>query len=123
MAHDLDRIVKELSELTVVEASELASKLESSWGVSASVPMVSANTSSDEKKEDVKDEFNVLLKEIGSKKISVIKEVRSITGLGLKEAKDLVESAPKVIKESLGKDEANEIKSKLESVGATIELK
>jgi large subunit ribosomal protein L7/L12 len=124
MSTNLNKIVEELSNLTVLESAELAKKLEEHWGVSASnVFAGSAPIAGNEVQEEVKDEFDLILKEIGSKKISVIKEVRSITGLGLKEAKDLVESAPKIIKESLPKSEAEEIKSKLELVGATIELK
>jgi len=123
MSINLDKIVEELSKLTVLEAAELSKKLEDHWGVSGSTSVVVDSTSNTDIKEDEKNEFNVLLKDIGSKKISVIKEVRSITGLGLKEAKDLVESAPKIVKESLGKSEAEEVKSKLEAVGATVELK
>ena len=123
---DLDKLVDELSKLTVIEAAELASKLEETWGVSAAAPVavaaVAAGGDGGEAAAE-KDEFDVVLAAIGDKKINVIKEVRAITGLGLKEAKDLVESAPKAVKEACGKDEAEELKKKLEEVGATIELK
>jgi len=124
MSINLDKIVEDLSKLTVLEAAELSKKLEEHWGVSAmsAVPVASSSSSQDAKEES-KDEYDVILSTIGSKKISVIKEVRSITGLGLKEAKDLVESAPKAVKESVAKSEAEEIKSKLEAAGATVELK
>ena len=123
---DLDKLVDELSKLTVIEAAELAKKLEETWGVSAAAPVaVAAVAGGGEAAEAAaeKDEFDVVLASIGDKKINVIKEVRAITGLGLKEAKDLVESAPKAIKEAVGKDEAEELKKKLEDVGATVELK
>lgn len=124
MSINLDKIVEDLSKLTVLEAAELSKKLESHWGVSAmSAAPVASNSSSQDSKEESKDEYDVILSTIGSKKISVIKEVRSITGLGLKEAKDLVEGAPKAVKESIAKSEAEEIKSKLEAAGATVELK
>jgi large subunit ribosomal protein L7/L12 len=124
MSINLDKIVEDLCKLTVLEAAELSKKLEEHWGVSAmsAVPVASSSSSQDAKEES-KDEYDVILSTIGSKKISVIKEVRSITGLGLKEAKDLVESAPKAVKESVAKSEAEEIKSKLEAAGATVELK
>ena len=124
---DLDKLVEELSKLTVLEASELASKLEEHWGVSAAAPVamampgVAADGGGEAAAEQ--DEFNVILAAIGDKKINVIKEVRAITSLGLKEAKDLVEAAPKAVKEGVGKEEAEEIKKKLEEVGATIEIK
>jgi large subunit ribosomal protein L7/L12 len=122
---DLDKLVDELSKLTVIEAAELAGKLEETWGVSAAAPVAVAAVATGEPAEAAaeKDEFDVVLAVIGDKKINVIKEVRAITGLGLKEAKDLVESAPKAIKEACGKDEAEELKKKLEEVGATVELK
>jgi large subunit ribosomal protein L7/L12 len=124
MSINLDKIVEDLSKLTVLEAAELSKKLENHWGVSAmSAVPVASNSSSQDAKEESKDEYDVILSTIGSKKISVIKEVRSITGLGLKEAKDLVEGAPKAVKESIAKSEAEEIKSKLEAAGATVELK
>ncbi|MFQ6018617.1 MAG: 50S ribosomal protein L7/L12 [Kiloniellaceae bacterium] len=124
---DLDKLVEELSKLTVTEAAELAKKLEETWGVSAAVPVaVATPAGGGEAAEAVveeKDSFDVILAAIGDKKINVIKEVRAITGLGLKEAKDLVESAPKPVKEGCGKDEAEELKKKLEEAGATVELK
>jgi len=124
MSINLDKIVEDLSKLTVLEAAELSKKLESHWGVSAmSVAPVAASSPSQDSKEESKDEYDVVLSVIGSKKISVIKEVRSVTGLGLKEAKDLVEGAPKVVKGAVSKSEAEEIKSKLEAAGATVELK
>ncbi len=123
---DLDKLVDELSKLTVIEAAELASKLEETWGVSAAAPVaVAAVPGGAEPAEAAaeKDEFDVVLASIGDKKINVIKEVRAITGLGLKEAKDLVESAPKAVKEGCAKAEAEELKKKLEDAGATVELK
>jgi large subunit ribosomal protein L7/L12 len=122
---DLQKIADELSALTVMEAAELSKMLEEQWGVSAAAPVaVAAAGGADagaavEEKED----FDVILASFGEKKINVIKEVRAITGLGLKEAKELVESAPKAIKEGAKKDEAEEIKKKLEEAGATVELK
>jgi len=123
---DLGKIVDNLSSLTVLEAAELSKMLEEKWGVSAAAPVAvaAAAAGGDAAEADApKDEFNVILAEIGDKKINVIKEVRAVTGLGLKEAKDLVESAPAAIKEAVGKDEAEEIKTKIEAVGATVELK
>lgn len=123
---DLDKLVGELSKLTVIEAAELSKKLEEVWGVSAAAPVaVAAAPGAGEAAEVVaeKTEFDVILAVIGDKKINVIKEVRALTGLGLKEAKDLVEAAPKAIKEGVSKDESEAIKKKLEEVGATIELK
>ena len=122
---DLDKLVEELSKLTVIEAAELATKLEETWGVSAAAPVAVAAAAPAEGGAAAaeKDEFDVVLAAIGDKKINVIKEVRAITGLGLKEAKDLVEGAPKPVKEGVGKDEAEELKKKLEEVGATVELK
>ncbi len=121
---DLDKIVKELSELTVMEAAELAKKLEEEWGVeaSAAVAVAAAPAAAGEAAAE-KTEFDVILASAGSSKINVIKEVRGITGLGLKEAKELVESAPKALKEGASKEEAEEIKAKLEAAGATIEVK
>ena len=124
---DLEKIAEELSSLTVLEASELATLLEDKWGVSAAAPVVvsaaaSGTVTGDETAEE-KTEFDVVLAAFGAKKINVIKEVRAATGLGLKEAKDLVESAPKVIKEGVSKDEAEKLKKVLEEVGATVELK
>ncbi len=126
---DLDKLVEELSNLTVLEAAELATKLEDTWGVSAAaapmaMPMMAAAGGGDDAAPaaEEKTEFDVVLKAIGDKKINVIKEVRAITGLGLKEAKELVESAPKAIKEGVQKDEADKLKEQLEGVGATIEI-
>ncbi len=123
---DLDKLVDELSKLTVIEAAELAGKLEETWGVSAAAPVaVAAAGGAGEaaEAEAEKTEFDIILAAFGDKKINVIKEVRAMTGLGLKEAKDLVESAPKAIKEGASKDEAEALKKKLEDVGATVELK
>jgi large subunit ribosomal protein L7/L12 len=125
---DLDKLVDELSKLTVIEAAELAKKLEETWGVSAAAPvamaaMPGAGGGEAAAAEAEKTEFDVVLVAAGEKKINVIKEVRAATGLGLKEAKDLVESAPKPVKEAASKDEAEALKKKLEEVGATVELK
>ena len=124
---DLEKIAEELSNLTVLEASELSKILEEKWGVSAAAPVaVAAAAPSGEAGGDAaeeKDSFTVVLTDVGDKKINVIKEVRTATGLGLKEAKELVESAPKDIKDDVPKDEANEIKEKLEAAGAKVELK
>ena len=121
---DLNKLVDELSKLTVIEAAELATKLEDTWGVSAAVPVAVAAAAGDggEVAEE-KDSFDVVLTSYGEKKINVIKEVRAITSLGLKEAKDLVEGVPNAVKEGCQKAEAEEIKGKLESAGATVELK
>jgi large subunit ribosomal protein L7/L12 len=124
---DLDKLVEELSKLTVIEAADLAKKLEEAWGVSAAAPVAVAampGAGGDAAPaEEEKDAFDVILAAFGEKKINVIKEVRAITGLGLKEAKDLVEGAPKAVKEECGKEEAETIKKKLEEAGATVELK
>jgi len=127
---DLDKLVDELSNLTVLEAAELSKMLEEKWGVSAAAaaPMAmampaAAGGDAGGAAAEEKTDFDVVLASVGDKKINVIKEVRGITGLGLKEAKDLVESAPKAIKEGATKDEAEEMKKKLEEAGATIELK
>ena len=123
---DLQKIVDELSTLTVLEAAELSKMLEEHWGVSAAAPVAVAGAGGGGEAAaaaEEKDEFDVILASAGDKKINVIKEVRGITGLGLKEAKDLVESAPKAVKEGATKDEANEIKEKLEAAGASVELK
>lgn len=122
---DLEKIVEDLSSLSVLEAAELSKMLEEKWGVSASaaVAVAAAPGAGDAAAVEEKDEFDVMLMSAGEKKINVIKEVRAITGLGLKEAKDLVESAPKAIKEAAAKGEAEEIKAKLEAAGATVELK
>ena len=121
---DLEKLVDDLSGLTVLEAAELSKLLEEKWGVSASAPVaVAAAAAGGGEAEEAKTDFDVILAEIGEKKINVIKEVRAITGLGLKEAKDLVEGAPKPVKEGVPKDEAEEIKKKLEDAGAKAELK
>ena len=121
---DLQKIVDELSTLTVLEAAELSKMLEEHWGVSAAAPVaVAAAGAAPAEAAEEKDEFDVILASAGDKKINVIKEVRGITGLGLKEAKDLVEGAPKAVKEGISKGEAEEIKTKLEEAGATVELK
>lgn len=121
---DLEKIVEQLSELTVLEAAELSTMLEEKWGVSAAAPVaVAAVGGAAAPAAEEKDSFDVVLAAAGEKKINVIKEVRAITGLGLKEAKDLVESAPKAVKEGVGKEEAEELKKKLEEVGASVELK
>ncbi len=121
---DLDKLVDELSKLTVIEAAELATKLEDTWGVSAAVPVAMAAVADDAgEAAEEKDSFDVILTSYGEKKINVIKEVRAITSLGLKEAKDLVEGVPKAVKEACQKGEAEEIKAKLEAAGATVELK
>ncbi|WP_343561372.1 50S ribosomal protein L7/L12 [Kiloniella sp. b19] len=123
---DLDKLVEELSKLTVLEAAELASKLEDHWGVSAAAPVAVAAVAGGDAGAAggaEQTEFDVILASAGEKKINVIKEVRGITGLGLKEAKELVEGAPKPVKEGASKDEAEEIKKKLEEAGATVELK
>ncbi len=123
---DLEKIVEELSSLSVLEASELSKLLEDKWGVTAAAPVAVAAapaSAAGEAAAEEKDSFTVVLAAAGDKKINVIKEVRTITGLGLKEAKDLVESAPKDVKEGASKDEAAEIKEKLEAAGATVELK
>ena len=123
---DIAKIAEDLSSLTVLEAAELATMLEEKWGVSAAAaPMaVAMPTGGDTSGAgDEKTEFDVVLTAAGSSKINVIKEVRTITGLGLKEAKDLVEGAPKAVKEGASKEEAEQIKSKLEEAGATVEVK
>ncbi len=121
---DLEKIVEELSSLSVLEASELSKLLEEKWGVSAAAPVAAAAApAAAAAAEEEKDSFTVVLTAAGEKKINVIKEVRTITGLGLKEAKDLVEGAPKDVKENASKSEAAEIKAKLEAAGATVELK
>ena len=124
---DLEKIAEELSALTVIQASELSKLLEEKWGVSAAAPVAVAaavpGAAAGGDAGEEKTEFEVILASVGDKKINVIKEVRSITGLGLKEAKDLVESAPKPVKEGASKDEAEELKKKLEGAGATVEVK
>ena len=124
MAENLDKIVDDLSTLTVMEAAELSKLLEEKWGVSAAAPAAVMQVAGDAAAvEEEKTEFDLVLASFGEKKINVIKEVRAITGLGLKEAKDLVEAAPSAIKEGINKDEAEELKKKLEDVGATVEVK
>ncbi len=122
---DLEKIAEELSALTVLEAAELSKLLEEKWGVSAAAPVAVAGAApaAAAEAEEEKDEFDVILTAAGEKKINVIKEVRTITGLGLKEAKDLVEGAPKPVKEGVKKEEAAEMKKKLEEAGASVELK
>jgi large subunit ribosomal protein L7/L12 len=122
---DLQKIVDDLSSLTVLEAAELAKLLEEKWGVSAAAPvaMMAAGGGGEAAAVEEKTDFTVVLAAAGAQKINVIKEVRAITGLGLKEAKDLVEGAPKPVKEGVNKDEADKIKKQLEAAGATVELK
>ena len=126
---DLEKLAEELSNLTVMEAADLAKILEEKWGVSAAAPMAVAmpaaggDAGGGAGGGEEQTEFSVVLSAIGDKKINVIKEVRAITGLGLKEAKDLVESAPKPVKEGVTKDEAEEMKKQLEEAGASVELK
>ena len=123
---DLNQIVENLSALTVMEAAELVKKLEEKWGVSAAaapVVMAGGGAAAAAAPAEEKTEFTVVLKEAGANKINVIKEVRAITGLGLKEAKDLVEGAPKDVKASIPKAEAEELKKKLEAAGAKVEIK
>lgn len=125
---DLEKLAEELSALTVIEAAELSKMLEEKWGVSAAAPVAVAAAPGAAGgdaggAEEEKTDFDVILAAVGDKKINVIKEVRGITGLGLKEAKDLVEGAPKPVKEGAPKEEAEEIKKKLEEAGATVELK
>ncbi|ACS51002.1 MULTISPECIES: 50S ribosomal protein L7/L12 [Bartonella] len=121
---DLEKIVEDLSNLTLLEAAELSKLLEEKWGVSAAAPVaVAAVAGAAAPAAEEKTEFDVILVEGGAQKINVIKEVRALTGLGLKEAKDLVEGAPKPIKEGASKEEAEKIKSQLEAAGAKVELK
>ena len=121
---DLAKIVDDLSGLTVMEAAELSKLLEEKWGVSAAAPVaVAAAAGPAAAAAEEQTEFDVVLAKFGDKKIEVIKEVRAITGLGLKEAKDLVEGAPKTVKEAVSKSEGEELKKKLEAAGATVELK
>uniref|UniRef100_A0A914XST0 50S ribosomal protein L7/L12 n=2 Tax=cellular organisms TaxID=131567 RepID=A0A914XST0_9BILA len=121
---DLAKIVEDLSALTVLEAAELSKLLEEKWGVSAAAPVaVAAAAGAAAPAAEEKTEFDVILADGGANKINVIKEVRAITGLGLKEAKDLVEGAPKAVKEAASKDEAEKIKAQLEAAGAKVELK
>lgn len=122
---DLAKIVDDLSSLTVLEAAELSKMLEEKWGVSAAAPVAAvaaAPAAGGDAEVEEQSEFNVVLASFGDKKINVIKEVRAITSLGLKEAKDLVEAAPKAIKEGVSKEEADKIKERLEAAGATVEI-
>ncbi len=122
---NLEKLVEELSTLTVLEAAQLSKLLEEKWGVSAAAPVAAAAApgAAAAAPAEVKDEFNVILTAAGDKKINVIKAVREITGLGLKEAKDLVEAAPKAVKEGVPKADAEKLKAKLEAEGAKVELK
>ena len=122
----LEKLVEDLSALTVLEAADLAKLLEEKWGVTAAAPVAVAaagGAAAPVEAAEEQTEFTVILASFGEKKIEVIKEVRGITGLGLKEAKDLVEAAPKAVKEGVSKDEANKIKAQLEAAGAKVELK
>jgi large subunit ribosomal protein L7/L12 len=120
---DIEKIAEDLSGLTVLEAAELSKLLEEKWGVSAAAPVaVAAAGPAAAAEAEAKDSFDVILAGFGDKKINVIKEVRAITGLGLKEAKDLVEGVPKPVREGVDKDEADKIKEQLEGAGATVEL-
>ena len=120
---DLNKIIDDLSSLTVVEAAELSKQLEEKWGVTAATAVAPAPAAEGAAPVEEKDEFTIMLTSAGDKKINVIKEVRTVTALGLKEAKDLVESAPKEVKSGVNKKEAEEIKAKLEAAGAKVELK
>jgi len=121
---DLNKIIEDLSSLTVVEAAELSKQLEEKWGVTAATAVAAAPAASaGDAPAEEKDDFTIMLTSAGDKKINVIKEVRAVTELGLKEAKDLVEGAPKEVKSGVNKKEAEEIKAKLEAAGAKVELK
>ena len=120
---DLNKIIDELSKLTVVEAADLSKKLEEKWGVTAAAPVAAVSAAEKAAPAEEKSDFTIFLTAIGDQKIKVIKEVRVITGLGLKEAKDLVEAAPKELKKSVPKKDAEEAKKKLEAAGAKVELK
>jgi len=120
---DLNKIVEELSKLTVVEAADLSKQLEEKWGVKAATAVAPAPTQAGAAPAEEQDEFTIVLTSAGDKKINVIKEIRTMTTLGLKEAKDLVEAAPKELKTGVNKKEAEEIKKKLEAAGAQVELK
>jgi len=120
---NIEQLAEDLSALTVIEAADLAKMLEEKWGVSAAAPAAAAAAPAAAEAAEAKTEFDVILASIGDKKINVIKEVRAITGLGLKEAKEMVESAPAAVKEGASKDECDEIKKKLEEAGATVEIK
>ncbi|MFI3290613.1 MAG: 50S ribosomal protein L7/L12 [Opitutales bacterium] len=118
-----EQVIEWLSGLTILEVAALVKELEEKWGVTAAAPVAMVAAAADAGPAEEKTEFDVILKEIGANKIAVIKEVRGITGLGLKEAKDLVEGAPKAVKEGVSKDEATEIEAKLKATGATVEIK
>jgi large subunit ribosomal protein L7/L12 len=120
---DLNKIIEDLSSLTVVEAAELSKQLEEKWGVTAMAAAAPAAVAAGGAAEEAKDDFTIMLVSAGDKKINVIKEVRAATSLGLKEAKDLVEGAPKEVKSGVNKKDAEEIKAKLEAAGAKVELK
>ena len=120
---DLNKIIEDLSSLTVVEAAELSKQLEEKWGVTAMAAAAPAAAAAGGTVEEAKDDFSIMLVSAGDKKINVIKEVRAATSLGLKEAKDLVEGAPKEVKSGVNKKDAEEIKAKLEAAGAKVELK
>ena len=120
---DLNKIIEELSKLTVVEAADLSKQLEEKWGVTAAAPVAAAAAAGAAAPAEEKSDFTIFLSSAGDKKINVIKEVRAITGLGLKEAKDLVEAAPKEVKKGVAKKDAEEAKKKLEAAGAKVELK
>lgn len=119
----IEKLIEELSSLTVMEAADLAKQLEEKWGVSAAAPVAAAAPAAGGGEAAAKTEFDVIITSAGGSKINVIKEVRAITALGLKEAKDLVDGAPKPVKEGVKKEEADEIKAKLEAAGATVEVK
>jgi len=123
MTANLQQIADELSKLSVIELADLGKMLEEKWGVTATVAVASSSSASAAPVAEVKDKFEVFLKESGDNKINVIKEVRAITNLGLKEAKDLVDKAPSLVKSDVSKDEAEEIKKKLEAAGAKVEVK
>lgn len=125
MATNLEQIVEDLSALTVIEAAELSKMLEEKWGVSAAAPVAAAAVAGDAggAAAEAQDSFDVILTGFGEKKINVIKEVRALTGLGLKEAKDLVEGVPKALKEGVNKEEADAVKKQLEDAGATVDIK
>ena len=120
---DLNKLIDELSALTILEAAELAKALEEKWGVSAAAPVAVAAAGAGVAAAEEKTEFDVILAEAGANKIAVIKEVRGITGLGLKEAKDLVDGAPKEVKKGVAKEDAEKMKKQLEAAGAKVELK
>jgi len=123
LSDNAQKVLELIESMTILEAADLVKAMEEKFGVSAAAPVAMAAAPVAAAEEEVKDEFNVMLTGVGDKKIQVIKEVRAITGLGLKEAKDLVESAPCAVKEAVSKDEAEQIKAKLEEVGAIIDLK